>query len=268
MKFTKMHGTGNDYIYLYEQTQYNLADVAVALSRRQIGVGSDGLIHIAKGEHADFEMRIFNADGTEGEMCGNGIRCVGKYVYDKGYTDKTSLTIQTLAGVRTLTLTLSACGTVDAVSVDMGVPTFLGQQLLEVGGKIYMGEYISIGNPHFAILCEEVGEIDLATIAPQIQQNPLFPQGVNVEFFHRIAPESYAMRVWERGSGETLACGTGACAVFATVRKAGLAPEKITLQQQGGAVSLWQVGDHIAMQGEAVTVFEGEIEMGEEFYLK
>ncbi|MFI3249656.1 MAG: diaminopimelate epimerase [Eubacteriales bacterium] len=266
MKFTKMHGAGNDYIYLYEENTLDLAKVAVQLSSRNKGVGSDGVVHIKKGTDTDYIMQIFNADGSQGEMCGNGIRCLGKYVYDKGYTDKTrNLTVSTLAGVRTLQLEVGDDNKVSTVVVDMGEPEYGESHSIIVDGKGYVGQKVSVGNPHFVIRCDKVEAIDLARIAPQIQRKSIFPDGVNVEFFHVVDENTLAMRVWERGSGETLSCGTGACAVFATARKDGLTPVRADIAQRGGVVTMWQAGNQVMMHGEAVTVFEGEVELEEDF---
>ncbi len=263
MRFTKMQGLGNDYVYL-DCTKYapeNLPGLAERISDRHFGVGSDGLICIFPSETADFRMRMFNADGSEGEMCGNGIRCVGKYVYDKGLTGKTTLTVETLAGIKTLKLTIDN-RMVSAVEVDMGTPRLEKARILTFQGKEYRGIPVSMGNPHFVISISGVRQFDLSHIAPLSVPNPLFPKGVNVEIMEALSPQLLEMRVWERGSGETLACGTGACAALAAAVAEGMAERTATVQLLGGELLIrWDEADeHIYMTGPAVTVFEGDWE--------
>lgn len=257
-----MHGLGNDYIYLdcTKETPPDLPRLAETLSRRHFGVGGDGLICICPSEAADFKMRIFNADGSEGEMCGNGIRCVGKYVYDKGLTGKQDLTIETLAGVKELSLTVED-GKVSAVTVDMGVPQVEAPLTLEAGGQSWQGTPVSVGNPHFVVFVEDTAPLDLQTLGPEFEGHPHFPNRVNTEFVKVIDYTHFLMRVWERGSGETLACGTGACAALAAAATAGLTGREATVHLPGGAMELrWRDDGHMEMTGPAVTVFEGEIE--------
>ena len=227
MKFTKMHGCGNDYIYVncMEKMVKNPEKVAIYVSDRHFGIGSDGLILICPSETADFKMRMFNADGSEGKMCGNGIRCVAKYVYDNGMTDKEVITVETLSGIKTLQLAVSE-GRVQAVTVDMGSPVLTPSQIpvkcegdrminqpVSVGGKEYYITCVSMGNPHAVVFTEEeVTALNLEKIGPLFENHEIFPDRVNTEFIHVIDEKTIDMRVWERGSGETLACGTGACA--------------------------------------------------------
>ena len=227
MKFTKMHGCGNDYIYVncFTEKIEEPSVIAKKVSDRHFGIGSDGLILICPSETADFKMRMFNADGSEGKMCGNGIRCVAKYVYDNGMTDKEVITVETLSGIKTLQLAVSE-GRVQAVTVDMGSPVLTPSQIpvkcegdrminqpVSVGGKEYYITCVSMGNPHAVVFTEEEGTaLNLEKIGPLFENHEIFPDRVNTEFIHVIDETTIDMRVWERGSGETLACGTGACA--------------------------------------------------------
>ncbi len=257
-----MHGLGNDYIYLdcTEETPPDLPRLAEKLSRRHFGVGGDGLICICPSERADFKMRIFNADGSEGEMCGNGIRCVGKYVYDKGLTGKRELKIETLAGVKELNLTVTD-GKVSAVTVDMGVPILESPRNLNILGKDYLAYPVSMGNPHAVVFLGNVKDLNLTELGPHFEHHPSFPNRTNTEFVAVRGPAHLEMRVWERGSGETLACGTGACAALAAATICGLTGRAATVHLPGGAMELrWRDDGHMEMTGPAVTVFEGEIE--------
>lgn len=227
MKFTKMHGCGNDYIYVncFTEKIEEPSVIAKKVSDRHFGIGSDGLILICPSETADFKMRMFNADGSEGKMCGNGIRCVAKYVYDNGMTDKEVITVETLSGIKTLQLAVSE-GWVQAVTVDMGSPVLTPSQIpvkcegdrminqpVSIGGKEYYITCVSMGNPHAVVFTEEeVTALNLEKIGPLFENHEIFPDRVNTEFIHVIDEKTIDMRVWERGSGETLACGTGACA--------------------------------------------------------
>ena len=227
MKFTKMHGCGNDYIYVncFTEKIEEPSVIAKKVSDRHFGIGSDGLILICPSETADFKMRMFNADGSEGKMCGNGIRCVAKYVYDNGMTDKEVITVETLSGIKTLQLAVSE-GRVQAVTVDMGSPVLTPPQIpvkcegdrminqpVSIGGKEYYITCVSMGNPHAVVFTEEeVTALNLEKIGPLFENHEIFPDRVNTEFIHVIDEKTIDMRVWERGSGETLACGTGACA--------------------------------------------------------
>ena len=209
MRFTKMHGLGNDYLYVYGEVPENIAELSVKLSDRHFGAGSDGMIWISPSKVADFKMRIFNADGSEAKMCGNGIRCVGKYVYDKGYTDKTYLKIETLSGIRTLKLSVSG-GKVSEVTVDMGKAVTETDKTLTVDGETVSCVPVSVGNPHAVIFVDDISTAPLTVLGPKIEHHEAFPDGVNVEFVQVLGRNELRMRVWERGSGVTMACGTGA----------------------------------------------------------
>ncbi len=261
MRFTKMEGLGNDYVYLdcTRSAPQDLPALSRAVSDRHFGVGSDGLICIFPSEIADFRMAMFNADGSQAEMCGNGIRCVGKFVYDKGLTDKRALTIETLAGVKHLYLSVKS-GKVDQVTVDMGTPVLEPSRSVTAGDQSFQGFPVSMGNPHFVIPTEGVKEFNLSIHAPLSTPNPAFSQGVNVEIVEVLAPDRVFMRVWERGSGETLACGTGACATVCACASQGLTGREVTVVLLGGELQIrWdEADDHLYMTGPARTVFEGE----------
>ena len=281
MKFTKMHGCGNDYVYV-DCTEHMLADpsaAAIAVSDRHFGVGGDGLILICPSDKADFRMAMYNADGSEGSMCGNGIRCVAKFVYDKGLTDKTTLNIETKAGIKTLELTVED-GKVSLVKVNMGMPDFraeavpvvglgrdvpgLGEgvigQTVTVAGKPWTMTCLSMGNPHAVVWVDDVAALPLEQIGPAFEHAPYFPDRVNTEFVQVLNDREINMRVWERGSGETLACGTGACASVAACYLNGRTDAQVMVHLRGGdlAVELGEDGC-IYMTGPATTVFEGEI---------
>lgn len=272
MKFTKMHGAGNDYIYVYtpECPIENPAEVSVALSRPHFGIGSDGLILIGKSDVADFSMHIYNNDGSEAMMCGNGTRCVGKYVYDHQLTDKTTVTLETLSGIKTIQLQLGEDGKVSSATVDMGEPrtevpsqfliansVAVRNNLFNVGG--YEGTFVSMGNPHFVIFVPEVMDVDLPVVGKKLEFDPAFPERCNIEFVTRRPDGTLRMRVWERGSGITLACGTGACATAVAAALTGYAGRISDIEMDGGALHIeWRDDNHIYMTGPAVTVFEGE----------
>lgn len=261
MHFTKMQGLGNDYVYLDGTGGWpeDLPGLARRMSDRHFGVGSDGLICVGPSERADFRMRMFNADGSEGEMCGNGIRCVGKFVYDRGLTRKTALRIETGAGVREIFLHLKSGG-VTAVTADMGVPEVGQTQDLTVPAGTYRVTPVSMGNPHAVTFVEDPDQLDLAEIGPQVERHPSFPNRTNAEFASVLGPDRLRMRVWERGSGETMACGTGACAVLAAAVRAGLCGREARVELRGGALRLsWDAGSgHLFLTGPAVTVFHGD----------
>ncbi|MCC8121083.1 MAG: diaminopimelate epimerase [Oscillospiraceae bacterium] len=262
MTFTKMEGLGNDYIYLngLNGLPEDLPALARRLSDRHFGVGADGLICICPSEKADVAMRMFNADGSEGEMCGNGIRCVGKYVYDKGLAAKTTLTVETLAGVKTLCLKVEG-GQVSAVTVDMGIPQVDPALEVTVEGERYTLHPASMGNPHAILYVPDTKTAPLTNLGPQIECHPLFPNRTNVEFVSVTDRTHLSMRVWERGSGETLACGTGACATLAVTASLGLCERRCAVELLGGRLDIhWSQEDgHIYMTGPAVTVFEGTV---------
>lgn len=274
MKFTKMQGLGNDYVYLdcTKEVPGDLPGLARAMSDRHFGVGSDGLICIRASDRADFRMSMFNADGSEGEMCGNGIRCVGKFVYDSGLTDRTTLTVDTLAGVKTLELHAED-GAVGAVTVDMGEPildlpsipvTGSGERFVErqimVLGRPWPVTCLSMGNPHAVLFVEDLDRIDVRSMGLAVERHSIFPHRTNTEFVQVLGPAALRMRVWERGSGETLACGTGACAALAAGHLTGRTGREAVVRLLGGELKIrWDEDDgHIYMTGPAVTVFTGE----------
>ncbi len=279
LSFTKMHGCGNNYIYFncFDQTVPDPGELSVRLSEPHFGIGGDGIILISPSDKADAQMRIFNADGSEGKMCGNGIRCVGKYLYDNGMTDgRTTVTVDTLSGVKTLELTVKD-GKMLSARVDMGaailkphdIPvdlegdTVIGAPLV-VDEKVYYITCVSMGNPHCVIfLPEDIDGLDLARIGPKFEHHALFPERVNTEFVNVLPDGSLKMRVWERGSGETWACGTGACAVGVAAVLMGHAAkdEDITVHLRGGDLTVRYTDETVFMTGAATTVFKGEIEI-------
>lgn len=263
MHFTKMHGLGNDYLYVFGEVPDNISELSVKLSDRHFGAGSDGMIYISPSDIADFKMRIFNADGSEAKMCGNGIRCVGKYVYDKGYTDKTRLKIETLSGIKYLDLQLSG-GKVKTVSVNMGTAIPEKDILLEVEGKKVTCTPVSVGNPHAVIFVDDIEKAPLTTLGPAIEHHSAFPGGVNVEFVQVLSENDLRMRVWERGSGVTMACGTGACAsAMAAVSKGFCSYDTtISVRLDGGTLSISISPENtVTMTGPAETVYEGDTEL-------
>lgn len=263
MHFTKMHGLGNDYLYVYGEVPENIAEISTRLSDRHFGVGSDGMIYISPSQAADFKMRIFNADGSEGAMCGNGIRCVGKYVYDKGYTDKTTLMIETLSGIKTLHMQV-VNGKVKTVSVDMGKAETGKEMKLDLNGTKVFCTPVSVGNPHAVFFVEAVENVPLAEVGPVIEKDAAFPGGVNAEFVQVLSETELRMKVWERGSGITMACGTGACASVAAAIQKGYCKYRtpISVQLDGGVLEIQIAEDKsVVMTGPAATVFEGEVEI-------
>ena len=263
MHFTKMHGLGNDYLYVFGEVPDNIAELSRKLSDRHFGAGSDGMIYISHSPVADFRMRIFNADGSEAAMCGNGIRCVGKYVYDKGYTDKTNLTVETMSGIRTLEMQVRS-GRVRSVTVDMGKVEVGKEFALQVGDRTVTGTPVSVGNPHFVVFVEDINEVPLTELGPRIEKHEAFPGGINVEFVQILTADRIRMRVWERGSGVTMACGTGACASAAAAIRTGRCGTDgaVTVVLDGGQLEIG-VGDDdaVVMTGPAETVYEGEVEL-------
>lgn len=292
IEFTKMHGAGNDYVYV-DCTKGELPNPGIIseyVSHRRFGIGSDGLICICKSDVADFKMRMFNADQSEGKMCGNGIRCVAKFVYDKGLTNKTNISIETLAGVKDIEVILGADGKVAEAKVDMGKPIFRATEIpmscdhyifVDQGlvlndnhddvtkeKVVYNGTAISMGNPHFVTFVDDVDSLDLKTLGPQFEHHKLFPEGVNTEFVQIIDKNTVKFRVWERGSGETWACGTGASAVAVAaimLSRAGKKGEPLTVLAKGGTLKVTHANnDHVILQGGATTVFDGVIEIPDE----
>lgn len=279
MEFTKMQGLGNDYVYVncFKEKIENPSEMAVKVSDRHFGIGSDGLILIKPSEVADFEMEMYNADGSRGEMCGNGIRCVAKYVYDYGLTDKTSISVETLGGIKYLDLTVEH-GKVTLVKVDMGTPILKpelipiiakGETVIDepimVGGKEYHMTGVSMGNPHAVIYVDDVKGLDLEKIGPKFENHERFPKRINTEFVHCIDRQTVEMRVWERGSGETLACGTGACAVAVSSILNNLTDTQVTVKLLGGDLQIeWdREKDRVFMTGPATVVFDGVIDITE-----
>ncbi len=261
MHFTKMEGLGNDYLYVYGPVPENVAELSRRLSDRHFGAGSDGMIFIEPSPAADFRMRIFNADGSEAKMCGNGIRCVGKYVYDRGLTDKTELTIETLSGLKTLKLHTEG-GVVKTVSVGMGTAEAGAERELTAAGTRVVYTPVSVGNPHAVIFTDDAEKAPVTTLGPVIEKHEAFPGGVNVEFVRILSGNEIRMRVWERGSGVTMACGTGACAsVAAAVRKGFVRPGvPVTVRLDGGPLTVTVGADRaVTMEGPAETVFEGDV---------
>ncbi len=277
MKFTKMQGCGNDYIYV-DCFQENIADrpaAAVKLADRNFGIGGDGLICICPSDKADFKMDMYNADGSYSQMCGNGIRCVAKYVYDRGLTDKTQITVETGGDVKTLWLNVEN-GKVSTVRVCMGAPEFRPAQIpvaseredfilqpVEVLGRNWLVSCVSVGNPHAVVFVDHVAGLDLPAIGPAFESHPLFPERVNTEFVEVIDRNTLKMRVWERGSGETLACGTGSTASLVIAAKTGKADDSARLQLLGGELLIeWDRAENLVyMTGPAEIVFDGETDL-------
>ena len=274
-----MHGLGNDYVYVncFEEKIDNPPAVARFVSDRHFGIGSDGLIMINPSKTADFEMEMYNADGSRGEMCGNGIRCVAKYVYDYGLTDKTQISVETLGGIKYLDLTVED-GKVSLVKVDMGKPELEADLIpiisereqvidepIEVDGKEYHMTGVSMGNPHAVIYVDDVKGLDLEKIGPKFENHERFPKRINTEFVHCIDRQTVEMRVWERGSGETLACGTGACAVAVSSILNNLTDAQVTVKLLGGDLQIeWdREKDRVFMTGPATVVFDGVIDITE-----
>ncbi len=261
MRFTKMQGLGNDYLYVYGEVPEDIKELSEKLSDRHFGAGADGMIYISPSGSADFKMRIFNADGSEAKMCGNGIRCVGKYVYDKGYTDKTFLTIETLSGIKMLQLHLWG-GKVRSVSVGMGRCAAGEDMEIRAGGETVVCTPVDTGNPHAVIFVEDAETAPVTAAGPLIEKHDAFPDGVNVEFVQVLPENRLRMRVWERGSGVTMACGTGACAsAAAAVRKNFCKTgEPVTVLLDGGELKVTVESDGtVTMSGPAEFVYEGEV---------
>ena len=275
IKFTKMHGLGNDYVYMDAIHQHieNESTLAKFVSNRNFGIGSDGLILICKSEKADFKMRMFNSDGSEAEMCGNGIRCVGKFVYDKGLTQKTEVTIETLAGIKTLQLNVKE-GKVETVKVDMGEPILEPNEIpviseekpvknlkLKAEDKEFVFTCVSMGNPHAITIVENTKKFDVEKYGKVLEVDKAFPNKTNVEFIEIVDKNNIKMRVWERGAGETLACGTGACASVVACVLNNLTERNVNVELLGGKLEIeWnKIDNHVYMTGPAVTVFEGEL---------
>ena len=281
IKFTKMHGLGNDYVYIdctEEQKIKNISSLAQFISNRHFGVGSDGLILICKSDIADFKMRMFNYDGTEAEMCGNGIRCVGKFVYDKGLTKKDNITVETLAGIKKLKFNIKE-GNVETVEVDMGEPILepdkipvISEEAIVKNLKIKARENefkftcVSMGYPHEITIVDNTKDFNIEKYGPVLEKDEHFPRRANIEFIELVDKNNIKMRVWERGAGETLACGTGACASVVACALNGYIENEANVELLGGTLKIrWdKENNHIYMTGPATTVFEGEIDYKED----
>lgn len=276
MKFTKMQGCGNDYVYVNGMAEKveNKAQVVPALSDRHFGIGGDGVIFINKGENADFEMEMYNADGSRSQMCGNGIRCVGKFVYDKGLTDQKEITVESFGAVKYLTLTVGEDNKVSKVKVDMDEPELQADKVpvkcdseqavkmpVEMNGKTYEMTCVSMGNPHAVIFVDEITDDMVWVDGKALEVHSIFPERANIEFVQVVNRNHIKMRVWERGSGETFACGTGSCACVVAGVLNGLTDRNVTVSLLGGDLEIeWnEDNNRVYMTGPAVTVFEGEI---------
>ena len=280
INFTKMHGIGNDYVYVdgFKETINNPNAFSEFISDRHFGIGADGLVMILPSDQADFKMRIFNADGSEAKMCGNATRCIGKFVYEAGYTTKKNITLETLSGIKYLRLTVEN-EQVSSVEVDMGTAILVPKEIpvlsdlnrfinepIIIDAKTYHTTCVSMGNPHAVVYCDDVDSLSLETIGPKFEFNPLFPDRINTEFVQIIDENTVKMRVWERGSGETWACGTGACAVsVACVLNGYCKPgQEIHVQLRGGNLRITYNEDgSVIMKGPATKVFDGTIEYKE-----
>lgn len=275
MRFTKMHGAGNDYVYVdcfSEAVPADIPATAIAISDRHTGVGGDGLVLIGPTERADVQMRMFNADGSESEMCGNAIRCVAKYVYDHGIVPRRELKIETGRGILTMQLTTGGRGTVEQVTVNMGAPILDAERIpttlpgnppldvpLDVAGRSISVSCISMGNPHCVTFVPELNDDWVLRVGPEIERHPAFPRRVNAEFIQVVSPTEFRMRVWERGSGETLACGTGACASAVAGALTGRTLRTVTARLRGGDLILeWSDSGDVFMTGPATEVFSGD----------
>ena len=277
MKFTKMQGLGNDYVYVncFTEKVENPSQVAVRVSDRHFGIGSDGLILIKPSDVADFEMEMYNADGSQGAMCGNGIRCVAKYVYDYHLTDKTSISVNTKSGIKYLDLTVEN-GKVKEVKVNMGAPVLKTAEIpmiyskeqviaqpLNINQNLYEVTAVSMGNPHVIVYMNDVKNLKIEEVGPYFEKSSVFPESVNTEFVRVIDRNTVEMRVWERGSGETLACGTGACAVAVACVLNGYTEEQVTVKLLGGDLKIFwdREANLVYMTGPAEVVFDGEIQI-------
>ena len=275
-KFTKMHGAGNDYIYVncFEEKIENINETAKFVSDRHFGIGSDGLVLICPSDKADFRMDMYNSDGTQAEMCGNATRCVGKYVHDKGLTDKTLITLETLAGIKILKLNPNDDGEVETVEVNMGSPELTPKNIpinseldrficepVEIDGKEYKVTGVSMGNPHAITYVDDVNAVEIEKIGPKFENHELFPRRINTEFAQIVDRHTIKMRVWERGAGETLACGTGACATMVAANLSDLVDDCVDLVLIGGTLNIrWDKEENnIYMTGPAKFVFDGVI---------
>ena len=273
IKFTKMHGIGNDYIYIncMESVPERLPDLAIEMSDRHFGVGGDGIVLICPSEIADFRMRMFNNDGSEARMCGNASRCIAKYVHDHGLTDKQRINLETLSGIKVLSLNMNDEGEVESVTVDMGEPELeaasvpvvtASEKMIEETVETSSGSVkvtaVSMGNPHGVIFVDRIEDVDFDKLGPELEHHPMWPDRANIEFLQILSPSEARMRVWERGTGETLACGTGACASAVAAALTGRCDRKVTIHLRGGDLTIeWCADGHVMMTGSATEVFEG-----------
>lgn len=273
IRFTKMHGIGNDYIYIncMESTPDRLPELAIEMSDRHFGVGGDGIVLICPSEVADFKMRMFNNDGSEARMCGNASRCIARYVHDHGLTDRKRISLETLSGIKVLSLNMSGDGEVESVTVDMGEPEFRPElipvhtesgRMVEEVVKTSQGEIkvtaVSMGNPHGVIFVDRIEDVDFDVLGPELESHAIWPDRANIEFLEVISCSEARMRVWERGTGETLACGTGACASAVAAALTGRCDRKVTIHLRGGDLAVeWGEDGHVMMTGGATEVFDG-----------
>lgn len=273
IRFTKMHGIGNDYIYIncMESTPDRLPELAIEMSDRHFGVGGDGIVLICPSEVADFKMRMFNNDGSEARMCGNASRCIARYVHDHGLTDQRRISLETLSGIKVLSLNMNSDGEVESVTVDMGEPEFTpglipvvtaSERMVEEDVETSCGDVkvtaVSMGNPHGVIFVDRIEDVDFDTLGPELESHDIWPDRANIEFLEVISRSEARMRVWERGTGETLACGTGACASAVAAILTGRCDRKVTIHLRGGNLEIeWGEDGHVMMTGGATEVFDG-----------
>lgn len=273
IRFTKMHGIGNDYIYIncMESMPDRLPELAEEMSDRHFGVGGDGIVLICPSDKADFRMRMFNNDGSEARMCGNASRCIAKYVHDHKLTEKTRISLETLSGIKVLSLNMSHDGEVESVTVDMGEPELTAAQvpvrcdserMVETPVATSWGDVgvtaVSMGNPHGVVFVDRIEDVPFETLGPELEKHPMWPDRANIEFLQIISPTEARMRVWERGTGETLACGTGACASAVAAALTGRCGREVTVHLRGGDLNIrWAENNHVLMTGSATEVFEG-----------
>ncbi len=273
ISFTKMHGIGNDYIYIncMESVPDRLPELAEEMSDRHFGVGGDGIVLICPSDKADFRMRMFNNDGSEARMCGNASRCIAKYVHDHKLTDKTCISLETLSGIKVLSLNMSPSGEVESVTVDMGEPELnaglvpvrsTAEKMVEEPVATSCGEVrvtaVSMGNPHGVVFVDRIEDVPFETLGPELEKHSMWPDRANIEFLQIISPSEARMRVWERGTGETLACGTGACASAVAAALTGRCGREVTIHLRGGDLHIrWANNGHVMMTGSATEVFEG-----------
>ncbi len=273
ISFTKMHGIGNDYIYIncMESVPDRLPELAEEMSDRHFGVGGDGIVLICPSDKADFRMRMFNNDGSAARMCGNASRCIAKYVHDHKLTDKTCISLETLSGIKVLSLNMSPSGEVESVTVDMGEPELnaglvpvrsTAEKMVEEPVATSCGEVrvtaVSMGNPHGVVFVDRIEDVPFETLGPELEKHSMWPDRANIEFLQIISPSEARMRVWERGTGETLACGTGACASAVAAALTGRCGREVTIHLRGGDLHIrWANNGHVMMTGGATEVFEG-----------